>query len=384
MGYFFKLLFIISAVITLASCKKDPSIPVVAIPKTSTVNDSIWVLDSTVTLDRKILLASNSFGTQLYLLGNNYLVTIDSTTHTTSSTLVSASDIGVFSKPVLTPLFYSYLSSNDSTVVVGLNQFPNVSVSINVLDSDTNIHFICSNSTTGPLVAINDLNQLIIPVQLSANADNTPTYQAFAIYNINASIGSSSLSVSFKGVIQNLMDTVSAWQGHGHAEPPFVFVQAMDDNFYYSSVYQGITYKIDVSGNFTKLFNGELLNFVYVNDTLNALGSYSPLTGNYYSELQWFMNYPATNVWIEYNFNISPDYRTGYAVVQNKVIAYRLGQIWEVVINKSTSSVQFKELDNSTISTNYINSVIAFDNKVYVTTIDGLFYKPINKFFTYK
>gem|GEM_PF-6746979 len=374
MKYFFKLLFILTITSIFTACKKDPAI---VTPKLMPISaDTTWVLDSSVNLDRKILLNSCVFESKLYLLGDDYFITIDSSTHTTSSTLIASNgqNLGVYSQPVITPLVYAYLSTDDSSVVVGLNEHPNISVSVNVINSDTNIYTIAVSgdlNEAGPIIAINNLNQLLVPVELTTKSDSV-MYLAFALYDITANTGSTSLSVSFNRIIVNRMDSVQM--------PLQIYrIQAVGDDFYFTSSDNFVTYKIDPLGNFTKIFEGnENIFFLSINDTLNGIGA--PLYGD---PLKWYINNPGTNLWTGYSINASPSL-TGCTTIQNKIIAYSLGQIWEFSFNKSTPEVTIKELDNSNISDTYITSIITFDNRVYVTTINGLYSKPLSKFFKYK
>ena len=71
-----------------------------------------------------------------------------------------------------------------------------------------------------------------------------------------------------------------------------------------------------------------------------------------------------------------------YAKINGKLIGYRYAQLFEITINEN--EFQAKELDNDGLEGKSITSVSKFDNKVYLTSLSGVFYKPVDEFFIEK
>jgi hypothetical protein len=71
-----------------------------------------------------------------------------------------------------------------------------------------------------------------------------------------------------------------------------------------------------------------------------------------------------------------------YTKIDNKIIGYRYGQLWDISV--SETELIAKELDNDGLDGISITSVSKFDDKVYLSTLSGVFYKIADEFFDYK
>ena len=68
--------------------------------------------------------------------------------------------------------------------------------------------------------------------------------------------------------------------------------------------------------------------------------------------------------------------------VDDKIVGYRYSQLWEITF--SENDVVVRELDNYGIDGVSITSLSVFDNNVYLSTMSGVFYKPVDNFFESK
>jgi len=78
---------------------------------------------------------------------------------------------------------------------------------------------------------------------------------------------------------------------------------------------------------------------------------------------------------------------TGFSTVQaqffyvgDRLCAYAMYQLWDINIAEQV----IKELDNDGLEGNRIMSVHEIADRVYVNTQNGLFYRDVDDFFTYK
>ena len=71
-----------------------------------------------------------------------------------------------------------------------------------------------------------------------------------------------------------------------------------------------------------------------------------------------------------------------FAKIDGKIIGYRYAQLWEV--STTETSFNFKELDNDGLDGKMITSVSEFDDKVFITSLSGVYRRPSDEFFTYK
>ena len=71
-----------------------------------------------------------------------------------------------------------------------------------------------------------------------------------------------------------------------------------------------------------------------------------------------------------------------YTVVNNRIILSKGSSIFEMRFNED--GFETVELENDILEGNYITSINALNNKVYISTLSGLFYRNISDFFTPK
>lgn len=66
----------------------------------------------------------------------------------------------------------------------------------------------------------------------------------------------------------------------------------------------------------------------------------------------------------------------------NKLIAIVGGQLWEVTL--TPTNISFKEINNDGIAGKTISGIVKCNNKVWITTNGGVFYRPYSNFYQYK
>ncbi|MFD2599927.1 hypothetical protein ACFSQ3_13295 [Sphingobacterium corticis] len=71
-----------------------------------------------------------------------------------------------------------------------------------------------------------------------------------------------------------------------------------------------------------------------------------------------------------------------FSHVGDQLVGYRYGQIWKFDFNES--GYEAEELVNDGLVGNLITSLNEFDGKIYITTLSGVYHKPIEQFFEVK
>ena len=80
---------------------------------------------------------------------------------------------------------------------------------------------------------------------------------------------------------------------------------------------------------------------------------------------------------LNYQFQI-----LNYVNVGDKLIAFYVGQMWEVIINNNTLAI--KELSNDGLDNKLINAITMSNGRVFVGTNNGVFERPFSEFIDYK
>lgn len=145
---------------------------------------------------------------------------------------------------------------------------------------------------------------------------------------------------------------------------------------------------------FFTMFNGK--NYI-LNDNLDTtfINNYHYYGMFYYNNLQYAIvnsfgtvYFMSTNndgySWQIIAGNINPNYQTlRFSVFNGKIIAYSFAnQIWEIQLN--SNSLTAKELSNDGLENCLITSVECSNNRVFISTNNGVFERPFTEFIDYK
>lgn len=146
-------------------------------------------------------------------------------------------------------------------------------------------------------------------------------------------------------------------------------LQSVGDYFFLTT--DSKVYRVDNLGNIDNVLETRLNRIIESSGTLYGFGR-----GNIYissdNGLTWNTGYT-----VQYEYSL-----LNYTKIDDKIIAYRYGQLWEIIINET--GVEAKELDNDGLDGVSITSVSKFDGKVYLSTLSGVYYKLADDFFDYK
>ncbi len=156
-------------------------------------------------------------------------------------------------------------------------------------------------------------------------------------------------------------------------------MKAFDDFYLISS--RNKTYKMDKSGNIQLILNERSFDFFKFNGKYFAFAGTTQASFDmrlYSSENGTDWKLFLTN-WRTFD-QIPFDFICKFFVVNNKLYYFRFDKIAYI----DFENLAYREVDTSNIETNYITSVAEFNNKVYVSTKSGLFYKELEDFHVLK
>jgi hypothetical protein len=150
----------------------------------------------------------------------------------------------------------------------------------------------------------------------------------------------------------------------------WIGLYTVNDLFFVAGNTGGI-YRITGNGELTKVLNKILYNIVEEGGIMYGIGNGQMYT-SYDSGISWNAAY-----------ELSPDFRIlSFTRVNGKIIAYYRAQLFE--ISPGPNGIGIKELDNDGLDGYQITSVSLLQDKVYLTSLGGVFYKDLAEFFVEK
>lgn len=231
-----------------------------------------------------------------------------------------------------------------------------VSFEIKALDN-TFSGFSMNHYTTGECMKINKYGQALIPY-LSDNGQNKVLKMAWVDINVQQG------NTVFLDTIETKIITIP-----DKNQNILWTLESIGDYFYVTT--SSKVYRIDNFGNIESVLDNTLFRII------ESSGKLYGITGPdiYISSdegLSWKRGYAVQYELIWLN----------YLRLNDKIIAYNNGQLWEIVVNETEFIA--KELDNDGLDGISITSVSKFDGKVYLSTLGGVYYKSLEEFFEYK
>jgi len=322
-----------------------------------------WTAHPNFVYDRVSVLNSYADSNNLYFLGRYFTVFSDSGKQIKNYVLNGEFNINY--KLPIGQLFY--LQPGDpSTGYVSVQGIKPIAsnncrgISIKRIDNSfVYSHFI--NYWSSECMKINSENQILIPYNTS---DNSVSFQLIDM----------KINTDDKYWIDDTLKTKKITISSGSPQTNLTFVYSLFSNkdYYFATLENA--YKIKSDGSFSKILDGRVSKFFHKNDTL-----YSLVSGFIYQSTNdgdsW-INIGA----IPQNFDML-NY-LDYYLVNNEIIGTYNAQLFHLIINKNTLTV--KEIDNDGLVNNSITSVSKYHDKVYVTTLSGVYYINYKDFFNYK
>lgn len=359
----------------LVACKEKERIVEVPEPKADPALS--WQVHPDFLFDRKVQLSSYADSSIIMLSGIRTTAIAPSPARrsSTDTTFVhfggQAENNGRTDyRPLLNPTFFGFLYNETINILSTANpvlSYSNARIDMRQVDADFASFYVMPIEFGETLVA-NQRNQCIVPYYIYDRSYNTPVLNGnqtplllFSVTTRDASPGILQIAQTQKIILPRFGLLCS--------------MTSIGDNFIVS-VSSG-TYRITPDGAYLKTYPHKLLRQFTINKT-----AYGFTYGNT-NDLRLIASADQGNTWTTIATNLPDDYwRLSYRTVQNQLIATYNSQLFRLTITPTTlTSV---ELDNTGLEGNRITSVAQFRNTVYVSTLSGVFTKPVRTFLTPK
>lgn len=205
---------------------------------------------------------------------------------------------------------------------------------------------------------VNNKNQCLIPYNRIAT--ETSPYQGSQFFLVDFELEEFAVfPIKLNSVIQKEVPLESG--GFGVSK-----IEAIDSYFF--MLYSYKTIRLDENGEMNVVYEGAFNDIIESNDTYYALSE----QGLFFSVdkgLNWTFIENIDRYFLSAN----------YSEVQGHKIAYINDQIWKIDFSKQ--GMQIEELDNKGLVSNHITSIAQYDGYVFISTLSGVFTKPLDEFF---
>ncbi|QDK79679.1 hypothetical protein EXU85_14120 [Spirosoma sp. KCTC 42546] len=228
--------------------------------------------------------------------------------------------------------------------------------------------FITLAVNQGETMVVNRQNQLIIPYQRYDRSYSTPVINGANISLVLLSINVPAWPNLGLDVTKTQLITL---EGAG-----FPYSMGSAGDYFIVSTVKG-TFRISPTGVYEKTYPYGLLRQFSYNGTVYGV-TYANSTS-----LQLVASTDQGKTWSVVANQVSDTYRLlVYKQVNNLLIGMYNSQLFQLQLTATTLTPT--ELDNTNLFGNRITSVAAFHNTVYVSTLSGVFTKPLRTFLTPK
>jgi hypothetical protein len=316
--------------------------------------DYRWKPHLTFIYDDATVLNSFTFNNNLYFIGNSFVVFSDSGKKVVN--YVSQGEFNINYKLPINSIFYIDFSEVSSYIgihgIAPLAMNNGRGIWINEIDTSFS-YFAFPGYKNGECMKINNQNQILIPYhakysKVSIMLVNMKLDNEGSDYWIGDTLKTRILRFSNERSVYNLFSSKD------------YFIVSMDS-----------TYKIKANGDASKVVNDNLWKVFQRNDTLYGI-SYNKI----------YRSIDNGDNWAIISEKSSDLVRLNYYIINNAIIATYYAQLFHIAINNDSFTI--KEIDNDGLVNNYITSVSNYSDKIYVTTLTGVFYIDNKDFFTYK
>jgi len=316
--------------------------------------DDIVQMNSFASNDNLFFLGQNSFSSMVSDSLNNSDVLFGGSVSHYSIWSEQPSDMKL---PICKDYFFLYNKSNGWIgFIPTLNPVTfntQKEFSIKNIDS-TYSYFDFQQFNSGECVAINNQNQSLIPY---VSFFDSKYILKLALIDINVESRSSIYLDTLKTKILSITDDYQSNLVHLESIASYFFLTTNSK-----------VYRIDNMGTMVNVLDKRINRIIESLGKLYGFGSGVIFTSSN-DGLTWEEGYAVQS---EYSY-------INYSKIDDKIIAYRYSQIWEISI--SETEINARELDNDGLDGKSITSVSKFDNKVYLTTLSGVYYKSFDNFF---
>lgn len=161
-----------------------------------------------------------------------------------------------------------------------------------------------------------------------------------------------------------------------------IILQGFDKNISYAPLISPIKDKFFIGtniGNFIAYPDGSYKRLSQINGVAEDMFTYNDTLYVLTSNSELYSSVDDGENWVDFASNF-PSNQARHFYIGDSVYFYVYSQLFHADFN----SGKVQELDNSGLEGNAITSVNLFGDKVWVTTLSGLFYKSADNFLTYK
>lgn len=356
-----KILFIISWSLLLISCEKEKIVEVEKEYKWKSHPDfqynDIVQMNSYATKERLFFLGFSSFSS----------LVPDSISHPDSP---FGGNVAHYDNwydqpsekklPICADYFISYNPINSWVAFIPtmnpVTSETSVSINMKLIDS-TYAYFDFLHFSSGECIAINEQEQALIPY---VSIVDSKTVLKLALVDIKAEF---TYNVKLDTIKTKILSITDDYQND------VIALESIGDYFFLTT--NSKVYRVDNLGNIENVLGTRLNKIIESSGTLYGFGRDNIYISSN-NGLTWNIGYS-----VQYDYSL-----LNYTKIDNKIIGYRYGQLWEISV--SDTGIIAKELDNDGLNGVSITSVSKFDEKVYLSTLSGVYYKLEDDFFDYK
>lgn len=358
----FYLVLIASLWLTLGACTREKT-PEPDCTKEAAGQNNSWKVHPDFTLNNKCMYNSLATGDSLFLYGPAVIAQLD-TNHQVQT--FSANWYYSFLKQPINKDFFVEVSKPSQGIALKVTKSPVWSGSqwtprFPVVDTSFRRLAIDWIGNLDEVVAINDQNQLLIP----AYTRDAGMYERLAFYLIGVRLNSEETSyarvesTSFKKFFLN--------------GPEYVNNGVLAIKSYYGKFFvcgDETTFLVRPDGTYKNVINTRAEKFFLHNNSLYAIAWRQVYRSDDQGE-NWVQVYNLSNDFYGHTFNLDDQ---AFFFLDDKI----------VLIQIDGNGISSRELVNEGLAGNQITSVCRFKDRVYVTTLSGVFYKPYQAFLTFK
>ena len=334
-----------------------------------------WNKDYRVQYEQTILLNSHFADGILYLLGNYNYTKIAITGELPNNSL--GGDVVnyplVFDYPFdckfpIMDKYYVAASNEFKRLVLVPNDLPNNNLTRKIIpfeSIDSSFYeFELNDYSSGISLGINSSNFCLVPFRTQKDdlIDNTPRFLLIKV---------SSDHQPYEDKMDTLYTKIVDYPKGYDNGPEFVrSISSLESGFIFSGLEK--TYKIDTLGNITKAYDGNIMRIVQKGNELFG-----------FTKSKFIQSSDEGLTWKEignadFNFSI-----LNYYSIKDTIVGYYNSQIFKIRL--SESGINAIELDNEGLEGKTITSITEVaDSLIYVTTLNGLYYRNGEDFFTLK
>lgn len=303
----------------------------------------------------------NSFATNdyLYMIGRSfYSLTDESNNSAVGGNVINYSLDGAFNvnyKMAINDLFYVNASNDYIAIVPTKNPtFARTDLRIPMNEKNFN-YFELPYYSSSNAICINSNNQVAIPYR-SYSGNN---YINYYLVDVKVTHNSEDIIDTIKTRTINFPNEYVVMHNFSYKD---YFIATLSDN----------TYKIYSNGTSRKISDNRFDKIFQKGDTLFGVNTRAEL----------FISSDDGENW-QKKFDLPSEFQIlNYYLIDNQIIATHCAQLFHITINNQIMAI--KEIDNDGLINNFITSVAKFKNKIYVTTLSGVYYRQAKDFFTYK